>query len=341
MLCCLLCCVVADMLASVCGRCQNLDTYGRLAQGAAARCYTLLYTPNTEPVVNAVMNRVAARTGLSMSNDIIGLSSRNVGFGFFADNIGTVPYILNFRPEQAITTASARATGAWCNTSLSFDLFYNTTYTVAPAGGSFDTRSLALQWNVEQSILDVMNTVAFNVSAITASNAALIGAVADPTIRTRSRVTLKPFTPAAPQTSADDVSRVDQVVKRGAIFIIFFVIMIALAVLQAVAREKQGKMLGILRLMGLSEINYWSSWFLCFFVVSLLSALIAAVTGVITGLAVFKYADFAIHFVALFLFMMVSASLCVLVCLTVVIDMISPLRRCHLHALDVLVLCRP
>lgn len=50
----------------------------------------MVYSPNTDPFVNAVMIRVASRTGLSLENDIIGVSTKKASMEFLYDHFGAV-----------------------------------------------------------------------------------------------------------------------------------------------------------------------------------------------------------------------------------------------------------
>jgi hypothetical protein len=110
-----------------------------------------------------------------------------------------------------------------------------------------------------------------------------------------------------------DNYKTDNVPKfAGSSILTIAVLVITLMAMQFVAAEKQGRIIGILRLMGMSESSYWLSWLLVFAVIAGLSAVIATVLGVISGLQVYHYTDFGIHWVALFLYITAMTSLALL-----------------------------
>jgi ATP-binding cassette subfamily A (ABC1) protein 8 len=74
--------------------------------------------------------------------------------------------------------------------------------------------------------------------------------------------------------------------------------------MQLVAVEKQQRIVGLLRLMGMREGAYWSAWLLSFAVLSFVAALLAAIMGTISQLSIYKHVDFSIHLVGLFLYLL-------------------------------------
>ena len=78
----------------------------------------------------------------------------------------------------------------------------------------------------------------------------------------------------------------------------------ALLIINAVTGEKRARILGYMRMMGLHEGTYWISWMIVLVVISLCSALVAAIVGkFFTNIYLFKNCDFGVHFVAWFFFL--------------------------------------
>lgn len=87
------------------------------------------------------------------------------------------------------------------------------------------------------------------------------------------------------------------------------VLVMALLAMQMFAYEKQERIVGILRIMGMSESAYWISWTLAFAMLSMVGALVATAIGNASPLQIFTYCDFGIHFIALWLYLMSMMSL--------------------------------
>jgi len=95
------------------------------------------------------------------------------------------------------------------------------------------------------------------------------------------------------------------------------VLVMAMMAMQLFAYEKQERILGILRIQGLSESAYWWSWTLILALVALFAAIVGTSMGEISGLHVYKYCDFAIHLVAIWLYIVAMVAL-VAVCVSCV-----------------------
>jgi hypothetical protein len=87
------------------------------------------------------------------------------------------------------------------------------------------------------------------------------------------------------------------------------VLVVTLLGMQLVSGEKQQRMIGILRIMGMNESNYWSSWLLFFALLAFVASMLATGMGKISGLMVWAHCDFSIHFLALLLFITSMSSL--------------------------------
>jgi ABC-type transport system involved in multi-copper enzyme maturation permease subunit len=105
----------------------------------------------------------------------------------------------------------------------------------------------------------------------------------------------------------------DSVTKwAGSSIISIAVLVLTLLGMQLLSYEKQQRIIGILRIMGMKEGNYWNSWFLLFAFLAFLASLLATGMGKISGLQVWHYCDFSIQFVALFLYIVCMAAIAML-----------------------------
>ena len=98
----------------------------------------------------------------------------------------------------------------------------------------------------------------------------------------------------------------------GSSIISIAVLVLTLLAMQFVAAEKQSRIVGILRIMGMNESNYWASWVGLFSVLAIAASLVATGLGRISHLKIWEYADFSIHFVALFLYIVAMCSMALL-----------------------------
>ena len=93
------------------------------------------------------------------------------------------------------------------------------------------------------------------------------------------------------------------VVPSGAIILVLGPVIAAMLIIDEITAEKRARLLGYMRMMGLHEGTYWVSWMIVLIVVSLCSALVAAIGGTFTDIYLFKNCDFGVHFVAWFFFL--------------------------------------
>jgi hypothetical protein len=90
--------------------------------------------------------------------------------------------------------------------------------------------------------------------------------------------------------------------NAGSAILSVSVLLIALLCMQLVAYEKQSGIIGLMRIMGMNESCYWSSWLIVLAGMAFIAALFATIMGVISGLQIYRHADFSIHFISLFLY---------------------------------------
>ena len=104
--------------------------------------------------------------------------------------------------------------------------------------------------------------------------------------------------------NADDLYEdVASIVPRGAIILVLGPVIAAMLIIDEITAEKRARLLGYMRMMGLHEGAYWVSWMIVLIVVSLCSALVAAIGGTFTDIYLFKNCDIGVHFVAWFFFL--------------------------------------
>ena len=104
--------------------------------------------------------------------------------------------------------------------------------------------------------------------------------------------------------NADDLYEdVASIVPRGAIILVLGPVIAAMLIIDEITAEKRARLLGYMRMMGLHEGTYWVSWMIVLIVVSLCSALVAAIGGTFTDIYLFKNCDIGVHFVAWFFFL--------------------------------------
>ena len=99
----------------------------------------------------------------------------------------------------------------------------------------------------------------------------------------------------------EDVSSV--VPSGGPIMLVLGPVIAAMLIIDEITAEKRARLLGYMRMMGLHEGAYWVSWMIVIFVISLCSALVAAIGGTFTDIYLFKNCDLGVHFVAWFFFL--------------------------------------
>ena len=96
---------------------------------------------------------------------------------------------------------------------------------------------------------------------------------------------------------------VSVVPSAGPIQLVQGPVIAAMLLIHMVTAEKRARLLGYMRMMGLHEGAYWISWMIVIFVISFVSALVAAIGGTFTDIYLFKNCDIGVHFVAWFFFL--------------------------------------
>ena len=105
--------------------------------------------------------------------------------------------------------------------------------------------------------------------------------------------------------NADDMFEdvVSVVPSAGPIQLVLGPVIAAMLIIDMITAEKRARLLGYMRMMGLHEGAYWISWMIVIFVISFVSALVAAIGGTFTDIYLFKNCDLGVHFVAWFFFL--------------------------------------
>ena len=105
--------------------------------------------------------------------------------------------------------------------------------------------------------------------------------------------------------NADDMFEdiVSVVPTGGPIQLVLGPVIAAMLIIDMITAEKRARLLGYMRMMGLHEGAYWISWMIVIFVISFVSALVAAIGGKFTDIYLFKNCDLGVHFVAWFFFL--------------------------------------
>ena len=112
--------------------------------------------------------------------------------------------------------------------------------------------------------------------------------------------------------SLDDYQN-DSVPKwAGGSIVAIGVLVLTLLAMQLLAHEKQNRLIGIMRIMGLKESTYWFAWLGTWILLAMIASLIATGMGKISQLQVFEFCDFGIHFMALTLYIVAMCAISML-----------------------------
>ena len=280
----------------------------------AEPCVTLAYAPTSDAGVQAIMQRLAASTGLRLGSDVLGFASAAELAGWMYDHASRqVDAAVVFTGDLAAAPPGAgQATyELWSNASLPALYSANGLDAVWRFSG-YSGRLLALQKELD--------------GAITAA-ALAAAAAADEAPAPKQPAAERPWRLLRPQQGGnealasllsmeasigpfDEVSPLSggvsdpasiAVYEYGASFVVMGVVAGSLLVLTTVSGEKSRKLLGSLRTIGLLDSAYWLSWFTCYAPLLLLMAVLTPAAGLAARIILFLRVDYGVHIAALLL----------------------------------------
>lgn len=255
-------------------RCTAFDITS-LPYAPAEPCVTIAYAPSGDADAAAIMARVAATTGLALGTDIIGHADAQAMAGWAFDHAtrqvdASVVFTAQPGPGQARYEL-------WLNASLPALYSANGLDAIWKYTG-YSGRTLALQRELDAAIVSraVGVPVAFDATAA-------------------------PFDALDPLSGAVSDPSSLAVYIVGAAFMIMGVVGSTLLLLVTVTGEKQRKLLGSLRTIGLLDSAYWLSWIVSYSPLFLLMALLSPAAAVVAKIILFTRVEYGLHVLALLL----------------------------------------
>ena len=331
--------------------CKTIDIYGN--EDPSVPCVSLYYSPANDSNVHTVMGRAAARLGLRLGTDVVGVSDVQTLMWTLAAKVGRYDAAVSFdqlppwctsppcdtmsadevaeakaahaaRSASADAPAERRMAGGDMSScpittplNVEYVLWYNETTNpndnvpgfVTQVQQSYDSvnnqpvppRYWAIQQAMNLAITDAISAPGVpdagnggemaDPEHVHVDDAHAFAAAADPAAATGLHVAL--FSMYAGRTGSasdwqnnnDNGFNLDNYVNdsvakyAGSSILTIGVLVMTLLAMQLVAAEKQGRIIGILRIMGMKESAYWTSWLTVFTAMAITAALLATGMG--------------------------------------------------------------
>jgi hypothetical protein len=260
-----------------------------------AECSTIVFAPSSDADVVAIMQGFSAATGLEYGVDVVGApTALDVGRQI-ASRPGSVGTGVIFKTPAA--------PGAWGvrerPVELSYELWVNATGNTYKRYVENGLDSLAY---TKASIFGRDEAVQQAVDAAILGHKAGLGASAD------MRLGVARF-PEEVGVSSVGMAEFVAIALFGELFMTLGCSLSAILVLQNIASEKEAKLLGNLRVVGLREWTHWLSWAIAYVLPCLLSALLATCVGIYLDVRIYTNCDFLVMFFNLFLFLQAMSAL--------------------------------
>ena len=255
-------------------RCTAFDITS-LPYSPAEPCVTIAWAPSGDSDARAIMTRVAESTGLQLGSDLVEHADAESMAGWAYDHATRqVDASVYFTPQPGPGRARYEI---WVNDSLPL-LYSNNGLDPIWKYTGYSGRTLALQRELDAAIVShaVGKSISFD-------------------------ATVAPFDMLDPLSGAVSDPSTFAVYIVGAAFLVMGVIGGTLLLLITVTGEKQRKLLGSLRTIGLLDSAYWLSWIVTYAPIFLVMALISPAAGVISKIILFTRVEYGLHVIALFL----------------------------------------
>lgn len=332
--------------------CSAIDIYGN--KDPTVPCVSLYYSPLNDSTAHTVMSRCAARLGLRMGVDVVGVRDVQTLMWTLAAKVGRYDAAVSFdqlppwctsppcdtmseeevadaKAAHAASVAAGTGTGtdrrrmvgnmSSCPIStplnVEYVLWYNATTNpndnapgfVTQTQQSYDTinnvpvppRYWAIQQAMNMAATDAISApgvpdggdggaLAEPEEHVHVDDAHAFAAAADPGTTADLHMSLFSMYAGRTGSSSDwqnydngfnlDNYVNDSVAKyAGSSILTIGVLVMTLLAMQLVAAEKQGRIIGILRIMGMKESAYWTSWLAVFAAMAVVAALLATGMG--------------------------------------------------------------
>eukprot|EP00937_MAST-01D_sp_MAST-1D-sp2_P008114 g8114.t1 len=276
-------------------RCAAFDVYGQRAP--AAPCVTVAFAPmHANPLHTLAMRRLAANAGLRYGRDVLGFASAMELARQMRRRVGWVESAVVF-PEP---DAKPLAYELWYNKSAAVNHRRNGRNPLLRRFG-VEGRTVAVQAAVDAALIEQLQHASAAGAAAGGGDAGGDGAGGADGVRVRIRPSAVSFPQKFTIVERERQSDIPPVVQlTGAPLMVGGWGLAAALVLQIAAAERRQKLLGTMRLMGLSEAAHWLSWLLFFTPLTALAAIAAVLAGRRAGVHLFTLSDWrlllALHF---------------------------------------------
>ena len=257
-----------------------------------AQCTTVMFAPDDDEVVT-IMQSFAAATDLEYGVDVVAKpSARDVGREIAA-RPGSVGTGVIFKTPASSWAADDRPV------ELAYELWVNAT-------GN----------NVKRYVENGLDNLAYDKAGIfgideavqQAVDAAIIGQKAGLDSSADVQLGVSRF-PEEVGVSAVGIFEFVAIAMFGEMFMTLGCSLSAILVLQNIASEKEAKLLGNLRVVGLREWAHWLSWAICYIFPCMVSAVLATSLGVFLDVRIYTNCDFLVMFLNMFLFLQAMSAL--------------------------------
>ena len=317
------------------GRCASFDVYGQVTGrgagsgggGGGGGCVTVAFAPDGSGpgggvVREAAMRQLAAGAGLAWGRDVVGFRSASEIARHMRRSAGSIDAAVVF-PDPARRPLRYEI---WYNKSAAVDYRRNGMNPLLALYG-VEGRAAALQAAVDAALISAtLNSTTGGGGGGGSGGGGVSVSIAPSAISFPQKITV---------AERERAGRVPPVIDLFASGLMAggWALASGLVLLQAVGERRQ-KLLGVMRLMGLSEAAHWGSWLAFWTAPTLLAALLAVLTGRRCGLRLFTLSDFRLLFALHAAFGLTMA--CLALASAAVIG--SAARRANSHAFLVVAL---
>jgi ABC-type multidrug transport system ATPase subunit len=278
------------------GVCEREDVFGRTTSAYQPSCITMLYGPHTT-FTSTVMKNFATLSGLQYGVDIIPSSEDLVHHGSESDGIDetyeTISSHIGLFDVLTIFT-SLNESASILSHDIEYTLFFNQTSDALPA-----LRRESAQAYMDRAILHALKTPSIPINPAAASSARpQLFVTPFPSQVTSGSIAI-PYTPGEHNGVA---------VVGGKLLAIVAGTLAGIMIMFTIASEKQNRILGSMRLNGMTNTAYWSSWFCALSCFAVIAALVYVGIGNTTRWPLFQRTNFAVFFLAVFMYGVCVAS---------------------------------
>jgi ABC-type multidrug transport system ATPase subunit len=286
------------------GACAREDVFGRTTSAHQPSCITMLYGPHTA-FTSTVMKNFATLSGLTYGVDIIPSSedldqvyhtSESDGidetYETISSHIGLFDVLTIFTSLNESASISSH--------DIEYTLFFNQT-----RGSVSALRRESAQAYIDRAILHALKTPSASIPI-------------NPATASLTRLSVRPqlfVTPFPSQVTSGSIAIPYTPGRHNGVAVIGGKLLAIIAgtlggimIMFLIASEKQNRILGSMRLNGMTNTAYWLSWLCALSCFAVITALVYVGIGNTTRWVLFQRTNFSVFFFAVFLYCVCIAS---------------------------------